>query len=86
MKLVSAERGKSIVWGVAPFPVGNLEPILADIDISSDTMGVLFRNKNNHQLFALGRALETRSIHPKVAQRMIEIFEKQKQIEGRGGR
>ena len=77
MKLVSAEKGKSIVWGVAPFPMGNLEPILADIDISSDTMGILFRNKKNHQLFALGRTLEIRSIAPKLAQKMIEIFEEQ---------
>lgn len=77
MKLVSAEKGKAIVWGVAPFPIGNLEPILADIDISSDTMGILFRNKNNYQLFALGRALEIRNIDPKIAQKMIKFFEEQ---------
>ena len=74
MRLVSAEKGKSIVWGVAPFPAGNLEPILADIDIGSDTMGILFRNKNDHQLYALGRALVIQSIHPKTAEKLIAIY------------
>lgn len=79
MRLVSAEKGKSIVWGVAPFPAGNLEPILADIDIGSDTMGILFRNKNNHQLYALGRALAIQSINPKTAEKLIAIYNSAKE-------
>ena len=72
-KLVSVEKGKGIVWGISPFPIG-LEPILADIGFGSLTYGVLFRSKVNQNLFANGQAGEIKSVHPQVAKELITEY------------
>lgn len=75
-KLVSAEKGKGLVWGVAPFPQG-LEPLLADVGIDSPTYGILFRSKKFPSLYAKGQALVIYSVSADVAEELLEEYQNQ---------
>ena len=72
-KLVSAEKGKGICWGLMPFPQG-LEPLLADVNPASDTYGILFRSKVCPDVYAVGKAGVTYSFPPQTAEELLDEY------------
>lgn len=76
-RLVSAEKGKGICWGLMPFSQG-LEPLLADINPASDTYGILFRSKVCPNVYVIGKAGVIYSFPTQTAEELLEEYQKTK--------